>query len=914
MKRMIHSCNLSRQRWVNRWHLWLCHGANALQLLPESNSKNTHVLVPIGTLNRSQLRLSYLDFAPRQASLPSGRPFHAETAILNEHRPGEESKLLLARQAPNGGLYIIEEAGEGAFVACRLRGWVKDDFFGVDVTSDAGRDLLEKLCGDENQSMALDDYPTPKGVLSGACKTAIPSPKRPKNRKGVLARMSIMPKIELGKPSTVLQEREPELVRHPAANQYPAGKNLSVDAVSSSFPAENGSKSDIREAQDQIADTHETERSGTGPEPSRSANDAIASQHQVLLQTLYTSKSNLAYFTKSTLARTRATVRSFSTTSHSELAHFYRSRLITSKKMDLKYRDTIPKIIENAVMQLDPGEGDADLLAKCTKKTSGRKKLGKDGLFAGEEAFVRTWWLSRDSGKNEMSNLHSRGQQMQTLLTDLRNRETQLQIILVLEIMTLESRQEAEPQRTLPPAALKQEPDQDESKSILAATPLKINKKRNLKPDLDILVDRLCIYQSVSVVDLATTDEAKGRGSDTGNEAGDKLRDFCCNVILPYYRHKAPDLVKEISRKLGGPDLSPKRPIISSRNRSISRVKPGAALDPRRHSIPQRTLERVLSEEQSSRQPSPPVLMRSVTAPLGGGCSRASVETAQRPSSRGSLQKSRSFTNREVDLVASNKAHTAKRKKLANLAKQKQELDAAIHALRKPNRGLAGMEIMTEAEQRRAEQDPLKRSTLGRSSSSQTLDLQIAATPKKTANQENSRRKGLNSNWDPTTQPADQSSSLNPEETAIPSSAIRPVPHNHATHPSAAVFETPSRGPHKTSNPLHLLLPAIPQQQHPDPYSHPHFHSSNQHPLLPPPTIVESTPIRMTKSNRPVLFTSLSHEDVTVHTVFRDAPLVERGPGVRRGGGGGFGSSKEASIYQSLGWDDDDDDDVDELL
>lgn len=527
---------------------------------------------------------------------------------------------------------------------------------------------------------------------------------------------------------------------------------------------------------------------------------------------------------------------------------------------------------------------------------------------------------------------------MQALLTDLRNRETQLQIILILEIMTLESRKEVDTEGMLPPAALKQEPDDDQSNCILAGTPLKINKRQDLRPDLDILVDRMCIYHSVSIIDSTTSDEAKRRSGETGNEVGDKLRDFCCTVILPFYRHKAPELVKEISRKLGGPDLSPKRPIISSRTTSSSRAKPGATTDPRRRSIPRRTLERVLSEEQSSRQSSPPVLMRSATAPLGSGCSRVSVETVQRPSSRGSLQKSRSFTSREVDLVASSKAHTAKRKKLANLAKQKEELDAAIHALKKPNRGLVGMEIMAGIEKRRAEQDTSRRSTLGRSWSGQALDLQIAATPKKGAILGNAKRKGSDLTWDVTTQLED-AANLPPEEPAIPSSAVRNVDSGQSQlvsktsdafaakrgiHPG--VSETPSRGSCKTSNPLSLPM-SIHTLQHPDsparPYLPPNLTliqatpSTNRlrpdHASL---ARIESTPLRMTKSQRPVLFTPLKKAEVSVEGVFRDAPLVSEktGKAMERAMNGGGGGGMEASIYDSLGWDDDDDDDVDELL
>lgn len=69
----------------------------------------------------------------------------------------------------------------------------------------------------------------------------------------------------------------------------------------------------------------------------------------------------------------------------------------------------------------------------------------------------------------------------------------------------------------------------------------------------------------------------------------------------------------------------------------------------------------------------------------------------------------------------------------------------------------------------------------------------------------------------------------------------------------------------------------------------------------------------MTKSQRPVLFTPLRKAEVNVERVFRDASLVSEMAAKameRAVNGGGGCAEKEASIYDSLGWDDD----VDELV
>lgn len=918
-----------------------CHLPDALQFLPEAGAgiSYTHTLAPITLLDRSHLRLSYLDFELLQNTLPPGRPFHASPSILNEHSAATGSTLLLARLAPDGGLYVVEGVSTGVFVACRLRSWVKESCFGAGAHGTVDSNLLKELCGYENQS-GPQAHLTLRNGPSGVCKTSILSPRRPKNRKGILARMSILPKMEIQEPPTTQEEHEPELEGAPSAVfESQTNERFSVDTSISSCLATNMPVPDIRKAPNQSINTQKAERLGHDPDLSRSLDDLLTTQREILLKTLYTTKTALAYFTKSTLARTRANFRSSTTATIYDLADFYRSRLVTSKKMDLKYRDSIPKIVENTSLRELPKNRTVTFPVDAKRKTSRRKKLGKDGLYAGEEDFVRTWWLSRDEWSNDGSSGCSPQYEIQTLLADLRARETELQIVLILETLALESSTQVGCKELASTAAVKQEPNDEESKHILAKTPAKVNKKRDLKPDLDILVDRLCIYQSVSIIDQTTADEAKKKSGESGRDVKNRLRDFCCNVILPFYLHKAPDLVREISRKLGGPNLSPKRPTPFSIGTTSSRLKPGTAVDPRRRSFPRRTLERVLSEDQSSRQPSPPVLMRSSTAPLGVGRNRDSAETSQRPGSRGSLQKSVSFTNREVDLVASSNAHNAKRKKLADLAKQKEELDAAIGALKKPNRSLAGKEIMAEVEKRNVERATSRRNVLGRSSSNENVGVQITATPKRGALLGNASRTGSMLNG-PNMGHSQNWERAMPKKCFIPSSTIRGAnyrptqsisqPSNTSTMarqtPYPAVHETPSRsGSRKTSNPL-SFPPSIHTFEQPDLPARLYVPPSNLSLVQATPSSnrvrarhsnlseVEITPLRMTKSQRPVLFMPVQKAEVEVGVVFRDAPIVSEkaGKAMERvmhagaaGGGGGGGIGKEASIYDTLGWDDD---------
>jgi DNA replication regulator SLD3 len=856
-------------------------------------------------------------------SLPSGRAFRADIPLSTERIPEQSSDILLARQAPNGALYIIERAGDGMFIACRLCSWVREDSFAAKAEFLPGAKLLEGLGGDNVPSTSHAHPKLAAGDAIGL-DTVSRTPKRPKNRRGVLARMLILPKAENEGSSRSQSIAESQPVQNTTPAQCTAVESSSDETINTScLPKETSTPADV-EGQPPNANRNSSGATVLSVPTPQSSDELFQSLRKILLQALYTPKIALAHFTKSTLARARATFRSSTTTSTTALADFYRNSLISSKKMDLKYRDTIPKIIDAALLQESPGKGNgrSPFVAR-TRKPSKRKKLGKDGLFPGEDVLIRMWWLNRDVVKNEDPSHQPREREMRDALAELRNRETQIQIILILEVVALESVREVETPQTLPAIMVKEEPNDDSSKHDLAKVPLKASKKQDLKSNLDVLVDRLCIFESVGIPGMATTGEAEVNNKpEPRKRSRDKLREFCCNIIAPFYFGKTPELVTEISRKLGGPNMSLIKPVPSLGTTPLSRTKPGEAIDSSRRSIPRRTLERVLSEEQSSRQQSPPVLMRSSTMPSTGQRSRESTEPPQRPCSRGTLQRSHSFSNREVDLVASNEAQETKRKKLVNLAKQKEELSAAIQALRKPNRNLVGKEIMAEVEKRSAERNSIQGRRLSRSPSNPALGIEIAATPKKVMK---------SSKMDAIDAEQSEVGGRSIEQLAIPSSTLRPTYLNGAkerTRPHSAltkrailstVHETPSRGNTKLSNPL-----SIPSGNHPQlaPASQRKAILLTDYPVIQAtPTTnglrpdhanlspIASTPLKMSKSQRPVLFTPLKRTEVPFESAFRNAPVVtenaskamervmtSKGPG-------------EASIYDSLGWDDD----VDEL-
>ncbi len=156
-----------------------------------------------------------------------------------------------------------------------------------------------------------------------------------------------------------------------------------------------------------------------------------------------------------------------------------------------------------------------------------------------------------------------------------------------------------------------------------------------------------------------------------------------------------------LCQKLGGPKkLSPARPpLAKAASASHTLFRPGAALQRQPPRKPRRTLERVLTDERSrSRMPS---LSRSTTDSVVPNLKRKVSDTSLStvPLNRLNLQKSKRYSQREVDLNAVSQAAEAR---LKNKVSVQQELKGAIAALKKPNPRMAAKEFVEAAEKRAA--------------------------------------------------------------------------------------------------------------------------------------------------------------------------------------------------------------------
>lgn len=203
--------------------------------------------------------------------------------------------------------------------------------------------------------------------------------------------------------------------------------------------------------------------------------------------------------------------------------------------MDTKYRETLPDLIKDlpfGILSEDEGE---PVIAAISKKFRKSKKMaiGKNGLYPGEELNIARWWLSRDVSSMACDTAEAREEVTRTALLEQRAKETQMQIILVLETLSLEasapvlSGEQDLPQQIAP----KDEVSQKKTK--------KPKKQQNLVMLLDLLADRLSIWQSMSVDEANNNDEKKPPSPRTStnfadNSTGNRpLRQFCVDVLLP---------------------------------------------------------------------------------------------------------------------------------------------------------------------------------------------------------------------------------------------------------------------------------------------------------------------------------------------------------------------------------------------
>jgi len=237
--------------------------------------------------------------------------------------------------------------------------------------------------------------------------------------------------------------------------------------------------------------------------------DAFVRQY---LDALYLSKTPLAYFAKGPISRIRS---AFSRAQRqNELADFLRGLIMSSSTADKKHKDVFLEALKDMRLR-QTSDAEPNPVGGKKRKTNSKHKLDKQGLMSNELDLFHKWFQDDDSPPHLGETAE---QQFRRRSSSLRTRETFLQVIVVLEILSLVRGVNAEDGKTQEVQAHKKDGR------------TRKRAPQDLSLVLELLLDKLCIWHSL--------DAGLGHG-DAGNEkrAGTKpsnqLKDFCVEVIVP---------------------------------------------------------------------------------------------------------------------------------------------------------------------------------------------------------------------------------------------------------------------------------------------------------------------------------------------------------------------------------------------
>lgn len=649
-------------------------------------------LQPLMLLPRECLRLSFLDLTSPYGSFEPAVSFEANIRILNlESRMGNRPVVLIARLESNKSIYAIERQVDKLYTLCHLGAWVE----------------LEQLCDVAvvSCSALLREQPT----LPAKPTTNIPlttpqiSHTNKKRRLAIEAIQSLVKKPRSRSISVLSQPGEGSRPATPIqggnvldGESVVGTREVPSAAISSSPPIAGPRTTPAQDEDEALAPNAE------------GIFDNIRNHY---FEALYHSMGSLAYFAKGPLSRARATFHldCDSTLEMSDLVEFLKTLVMTTAQIDKKYRETIPKIQSEMKNAIEDSDVDQAQGKSKPRKRKAKMKLGKDGLYPNEEDHVRRWWTVHkplpkdDEGSTTIS---TEQQDIKIQVSLLRSRETQLQMIILLEILSLEPLVVSGTANT---AQLPGPPSVGESPNPRSQVPPRKRHKHNLPTLLDVHADRLSIWQSTAFGEFNVANESqigsRPQSRKSSKHASDPLKDFCVDIVVPFFSAKLPECCDAINRKLGGPVMMPSPKSAQKNPETTPKVKskPGAAA--KRPAQAHRTLETFLSKETErnrrsiSRGPSGVIaLMRSASTPTVPLFKREASE----PRSLTGIPKADPNTAREAHpssttLVPAKRKVESKGKRDAFV---EAELRDAISTLRRPNREVVG-KAMAEADERR---------------------------------------------------------------------------------------------------------------------------------------------------------------------------------------------------------------------
>ncbi|KAK4078693.1 uncharacterized protein Triagg1_3024 [Trichoderma aggressivum f. europaeum] len=658
------------------------------------------VLHPLMLLPREHLPLAYMDFAASSGDFPQSRFYESYIHILDlESRLGPAPIVLIARNELRGTTYALERQSNGLYVLCKLGSWADLESLAHNATA-VRYERLSPVKTERVERPDIEALTTPQLHVEQKKKRAaieaIQSQMRKRVRSQSVSTVGILAKEE--------ESLEPESL----LSQLPS-PDMSLEQLPLPGSEDQTNLAPIVQGADDIFDSIRTH----------------------YFDALYKSMGSLAYFAKGPLSRARSTFHLDleSNLDMADLIEFLKSLILTTVQIDKKYRETIPEIITKLKDRIESSDE-----GRKRKRKPKKMKLGKSGLYPLEDENVMRWWAANKPEPNDEVAITS--SQVKSHVSILRTRETKLQMILIMEILALEPLKAAGESGeamlpTLPGAAI----SGDLLENALHPQPKKRNK-HNLPVLLDVHADRLTIWQSTASDEQLLLEDAPSLqtpldGSLEKKASSEPLRDFCVDVIVPFFSARLPDLCDSINRKLGGPVIiAPAKSRAMKKPSGLRDQRPGAAAKRPQPPNARKTLQRALSTEQQNRRsisrgPSNAIaLLRSATSTTLPTVKRESLDLlgpmSLLPDSQRrahSLSRSSSMNNL-FDARASKKAEVDA------------ELKEAISALRKPNREVVSKAIAEAADERRTSANlATKKLKRAPPRSTPASAIQVKATP-----------------------------------------------------------------------------------------------------------------------------------------------------------------------------------------
>ncbi|KAK5990427.1 hypothetical protein PT974_08695 [Cladobotryum mycophilum] len=673
---------------------------------------NLHVppraLHPLMLLPRESLPLACIDCTGSGGDFHQSRFFEAHIRILDlESRVGTAAVVLIARYESRGTTYALERQENGLYVICKLGAWVDLDNLAKNATAVA-HERLYPAKPERRDYAGIDKLTTPQlhhdQKKKRAAIEAIQSMMK-KRARSVSASFDGAAKREpTVDPDTSMLSQIPSPEIKPEDPLMLQTKEKEADRTITAVPPEEQEQG-----------------------PQHTADNIFDNIRTHYFDALYKSMGSLAYFAKGPLSRARSAFHLDleANLDMNDLIDFLKSLILTTVQIDKKYREAMPEVVSKMKDHIESSDE-----GHRKKRKPKKMKLGKDGLYPMEDERIQKWWIANKPELHDDETGISTSQ-IKSHISILRTRETQLQMIVIMEILALEPLKVAgDPGDgnlpTLPGAA----DTQDQ-----CATPQQPKKrnKHNLPVLLDVHADRLTIWQSTaSDEQILLEDTQSARVSLEGmNEkaaSSEPLKDFCVDVIVPFFSARLPELCDSINRKLGGPAII--APAKSKSKRPPTRdQKPGSATKRPTPQNSRRTLQRALSTDQQNRRsvsrgPSNAIaLLRSATSTTIPNVKRENVDS---PLLR-TMQSSESL-KRASSLSRSSSMSNLHDFKTNKKAVVEAELKDAISALRKPNRGVVG-KAMAEADERRSSTNLAVKKTRKPVRPSATSNVQVKATP-----------------------------------------------------------------------------------------------------------------------------------------------------------------------------------------